>query len=115
MTTAYGLKPTEGEWLASPWGDEIRALKAYALQEQDPEAPFTFPEALMDVMKPFTGGSLRAAAAGELLKQLGVWGLHEHLPLLRAGLTEEFPQQVMVCFPKFSTRPRSNTWLLLAN
>ena len=96
MSTAYGLKPTEAEWLASPWGAEIRALKVYALEEQDPEAPFTFPEALMDVIKPFTGGALRATAAGELLKQLGVWGLHEHLPLLRAGLTEEFPPHVMV-------------------
>lgn len=96
MATAFGSKPTATEWMASPWGHEIRALQEYALREQDPEAPFTFPEALMEVMKPFTGGALRAEAAGELLKQLGVWGLHDHLPLLRAGMTEDFPPAVMV-------------------
>lgn len=96
MAAPYGQKPSEEEWLTGPWAQEIRGLQAYALTEQDPEAPFTFPEGLLDVMKPFTGGSLRAVAACELLKQLGVWGLHDHLPLLRARLTDRFDPSLEV-------------------
>lgn len=97
MVAPYGEKPTEEEWLAGPWADDIRGLREYALTEQDPEAPFTFPEGLLDVMKPFTNGSLRASAAAELLKRLGVWGLHDHLPLLRARITDNFDPALLVC------------------
>ena len=97
MAAPHGQKPSQQEWLAGRWAQEIRSLQVYALTEQDPEMPFTFPEALLDVMKPFTGGSLRAIAAGELLKQLGVWSLHEHVPLLRERLTEQFEPDLLVC------------------
>lgn len=105
MATPHGEKPTEKEWMAGPWASEIRTLQTYALQEPD-AGDLTIPTEILDIVRPFTGGAAHPSSVGELLKQLGVWAPHQYIPLIRAGLTNQFNPQIMVWVPRTTRQSR---------
>ncbi len=54
------------------------------------------------------GRSASVGQALDLLQDLGVWRLHEQRSLIKAGVVEHFPPDVMV---RAATKPCSCAWL----
>eukprot|EP00891_Asterochloris_glomerata_P003086 jgi/Astpho2/3086/Aster-x0560 len=86
-----GSKPSPASWLAgNAHSQRVLAVLAYGLDEADTAQT----KLAIDTMHA-VGRSASVGQALDLLQDLGVWRLHEQRSLIKAGVVEHFPPDVM--------------------